>query len=215
MKLSNLIPQDSNIIIAIDGEVFQNSEGKYLVNVGYLRAACINNIFTPSNLSIQRAAIERYCHNEGITNLVLFIDNGYSGYTFERPGIQKFISMLNEQRTGMSEIRFSKFIVHKIDRLSRKLYDCIDFINKYLMLNAGSQAKSEFVDEDIDFISISENITFEKKYPQSIFMLNIYSSILELDRSMSVDKIKSSRAACKTFITPRQPRRKEISNETF
>ena len=199
MKLSNLIPQDSNIIIAIDGEVFQNSEGKYLVNVGYLRAACINDIFTPSNLNIQRAEIERYCHNEGITNLVLFIDNGYSGCTFERPGIQKFISMLNEQRTGMSEIRFSKFIVHKIDRLSRKLYDCIDFINKYLMLNAGSQAKRKSVDEYIDFISTSENITFEKNNPQSIFMLNVYSSILELERSMIVDKIKSSRAACKTF----------------
>ena len=214
MKLSNLIPQDSNIIIAIDGEVFQNSEGKYLVNVGYLRAACSNNTFTPSNLNTQKEAIERYCLNAGINNLVLFVDE-YSGNTFDRPGIQKFISMLNEQRNGMSEIRFSKFIVHRMDRLSRKLYSGIDFITKYLMLNDGSKVKSKFVDEDIDFISISENITFEKKYPQSIFMLNMYSSIVELDRSMIVDELKSSRAARKTFITSRPPRRKEISNETF
>ena len=102
-----------------------------------------------------------------------------------------------------------------MDRLSRKLYSGIDFITKYLVLNDGSKVKSKFVDEDIDFISISENITFEKKYPQSIFMLNMYSSIVELDRSMIVDELKSSRAARKTFITSRPPRRKEISNETF
>lgn len=197
MKLSNLIPQDSNIIIAIDGEVFQNSEGKYLVNVGYLRAACINNIFTPSNLNIQRAEIERYCHNEGITNLVLFIDNGYSGCTFERPGIQKFISMLNEQRTGMSEIRFSKFIVHKIDRLYRKLYGTMTFIGKYLIPTENSKVKNNYYDGDIDFISVSENIVFEKENPQSIFMFNMFASIIELDRSMIHDKLKRLRATRK------------------
>ncbi len=188
MKLSNLIPQDENIIIAIDGEVFQNNEGKYLVNVGYLRVACKDDTVKPSNIDIQREAIERYCHNAGITNLVLFVDDGYSGLTLERPGIQKFISMLNEQRNGMSEIRFSKFIIHRLDRLSRKLFGTMTFIDKYLIPTENSKAKNNYSDGDIDFISIFENIVFEKGTPQSLFMLHMFASLAELDRRLMLNK---------------------------
>ena len=209
------MPKHPNIVIAIDGEITPDRDGNYLVNAGYIRVSTDKQADEGFGLEIQREQIEKYCTQNNLRNLVLFVDDGYTGTKLERPALKKFFSMLEEYRSENSKIGFSRFIIPRIDRIARSLRGALDFIYEHLMPTNDAKKKSNYTDEDIDFISISENITFEKKYPQSIFMLNMYSSIVELDRSMIVDELKSSRAARKTFITSRPPRRKEILNETF
>ncbi len=191
MKLSEIMPKHPNIIVAIDGEVSQDINGNYLVNAGAIRVSTDRQAEEGFGLEIQRDKIEKYCQQKNITNLVLFVDDGYTGTNLNRPGIQKFLSMLEQYRNGTSNIGFSRFIIHRIDRLARTLFKALEFIYEYLI--PAEERKNKNRCENIDFISISENIVFEKDNPQSIFMFQMFASLAELDRNLIVDKLKRGR----------------------
>ena len=42
-----------------------------------------------NSISHQRTILTRYCEDNGYTNIREFIDDGYSGVTFDRPGFQE------------------------------------------------------------------------------------------------------------------------------
>lgn len=191
MKLSEIMPKHPNIVIAIDGDVIPDKEGVYQVNAGYIRVSTDKQAEEGFGLEIQRDKIEKYCQQKTITNLVLFVDDGYTGTALDRPGIQKFLSMLEQYRHGTSNIGFSRFIIHRIDRLARTLFKALEFIYEYLI--PAEERKNKNRCENIDFISISENIVFEKDNPQSIFMFQMFASLAELDRNLIVDKLKRGR----------------------
>jgi site-specific DNA recombinase len=193
MKLSEIMPNHPNIVIAIDGDVTQNQDGNYLVNVGYLRVSTDRQAEEGFGLEIQREHIERYCNQTGLTNLALFVDDGYSGKDLNRPGIKKFLSMLEQYRNGKSKIGFSKFIIHRIDRLSRTLHKAVEFTNEYLIPSDDVKKKMKYTREDIDFICINENIVFEKNNPTSIFIFQMFATLAELDRNQIVSKLKRGR----------------------
>lgn len=193
MKLSEIMPKHPNIIIAIDGEITPDRDGNYLVNVGYERVSTDRQAEEGFGLEIQREHIERYCNQTGITNLALFVDDGYSGKDLNRPGIKKFLSMLEAYRNGKSNIGFSKFIIHRIDRLSRTLHKAMEFTYEYLIPSDDVKKKTKYTSEDIDFICINENIVFEKNNPQSIFIFQMFASLAELDRNQIVTKLKRGR----------------------
>lgn len=49
----------------------------------------------------QRTILTRYCEDNGYTNIREFIDDGYSGVTFDRPGFQEMMKLVNENKVGM------------------------------------------------------------------------------------------------------------------
>ena len=193
MKLSEIMPKHPNIVIAIDGDVTPDRDGNYRINVGYIRVSTEKQAEEGYGLEIQRATVEKYCLDKGITNLALFVDDGYTGTNLKRPALQKFFHMIEEYKTGTSKIGFSRFIIPRIDRIARSLRGALDFIYEYLIPTNDAKKKSNYTDKDIDFISVSENIVFEKDNPSSIFTFQIYASVSELDRNTIVEKLKNGR----------------------
>ncbi|POO87837.1 hypothetical protein C1H57_25310, partial [Clostridium sp. 2-1] len=45
-----------------------------------------------NSISNQRELLTRYAHEQGLKNTCFFIDDGYSGTTFERPGWQQLMA---------------------------------------------------------------------------------------------------------------------------
>ena len=195
MKLSEIMPKHPNIVIAIDGEITPDRDGNYLVNAGYIRVSTDKQADEGFGLEIQREQIEKYCTQNNLRNLVLFVDDGHTGTNLKRPALIKFFSMLGEYRIGNSKIGFSRFIIPRIDRIARSLRGALEFIYEHLMPTNDAKNKNNYTDEDIDFISISENLVFEKNNPQNIFIFQIYASVAELDRNLIVDKLKRGRTA--------------------
>ena len=51
-----------------------------------------------TSISNQKKIVEAYCKQHGITILKSFVDDGWSGGNFERPGFQRMISDIEQQR---------------------------------------------------------------------------------------------------------------------
>ena len=54
-----------------------------------------------NSISHQRTILTRYCEDNGYTNIREFIDDGYSGVTFDRPGFQEMMKLVNENKVGI------------------------------------------------------------------------------------------------------------------
>ena len=84
-------------------------------------------------LDIQEADIVRWCTANGYKNLVLFIDDGYTGTNMERPALQEIMGAITDFNTGKSHIRVNSLVVARIDRLGRSLLGTLQFIQDYIV----------------------------------------------------------------------------------
>ena len=81
-----------------------------------------------ASITNQRMIVERYCKNNGLTILDEFVDDGFSGGNFDRPGFQK---MMNELSKGMVKIVITK----DLSRLGRGLYESGYYIEQFFPEN--------------------------------------------------------------------------------
>ena len=195
--LKNILEMRSNMKIVIDDAVRQDEDGNYLVNVGYLRVSTDRQADLGFGLDIQESDIVRYCTANGFTNLVLFIDDGYTGTNMERPALQAIISYINDFNDGRSHIRVDSLIVARIDRLGRTLLGTLQFIQDYIV--SAKDSKNSTVNrnkEDINFVSVAENYCrIDKDNPQGKFLLMLFATLAEFDRDQIVEKLRRGRTA--------------------
>jgi DNA invertase Pin-like site-specific DNA recombinase len=81
------------------------------------------------SLDAQRDRLKGYCKLNGIKLIDIKADEGISGGTLERPGLQAALAML---RRGTA----NTLIVVKLDRLSRSLRDVCTLVEDYLGMSA-------------------------------------------------------------------------------
>lgn len=195
--LSSILELKSNMKIVIDDGVETDEAGNYLVNAGYLRVSTDRQADLGFGLEIQEADITRYCRANGYRNLVLFIDDGYTGTNMDRPALQAIISCIEDFNAGRSHIRLNSLVVAKIDRLGRSLLGTLQFIQDYIVCQRDS--KSSLVNrnrEDINFVSVAENYCrIDKANPQGKFLLMLFATLAEFDRDLIVEKLKRGRTA--------------------
>lgn len=101
-----------------------------------------------------------YLKNLGITNTVVYSDEGFSGKNTERP---EFIRLLNDAK----EKKFDTLICYKIDRLSRNIGDFSNLIN-------------DLEEYSISFISVVEQ--FDTTNAMGKAMMYICSVFSQLER---------------------------------
>ena len=89
----------------------------------YYRAAHIN---TDLNLDNQMYRLLHHAKENGVTSYILYVDNGFSGLSLDRPA-------LNELRQAMLQSRIEKVIVTDISRISRN--------NVYTLMFSADAAK--------------------------------------------------------------------------
>ena len=91
-----------------------------------------------SSIANQRILVEDYCKRHGITLAREFVDDGYSGATFDRPGFREMMSQLE---TGKASIVLTK----DLSRLGRD------------MVEASYYAETYFPEHEIRYIATHDN----------------------------------------------------------
>ena len=92
--------------------------------IGYVRVSTQEQVTEGVSLDAQRDKLKAYCKFNGIKLIDIKADEGLSGGTLERPGLQAALAML---RRGTA----ITLIVVKLDRLSRSLRDVCTLIEDY------------------------------------------------------------------------------------
>lgn len=194
IKLSNILELSRNMKIAIDEGVEVDENGHYLVNVGYLRVSTDKQAEEGYGLDIQEERIVAQARFKEMKNLVLFIDDGYTGTNMDRPALNGIIDLINRFNDGRSPIRINSLIVYKMDRLGRTLLGTLQFIQDYLFEKKDSKSLVNRNSHCISFLSVEEPAcSFDKKAATSMFMIGIFATLAEYDRDMIVKKLKDGR----------------------
>ncbi len=195
--LSKILEIRSNMKIVIDEAVELDDDDCFLVNVGYLRVSTDRQADFGFGLDIQESDIVRYCTANGYKNLVLYIDDGFTGTNMDRPGLQAITKAITDYNKGISRIRINTLVVARIDRLGRSLLGTLQFIQDYIVSSRDSK-NSEINQnkDDINFVSVAENYCrIDKDNPQGKFLLMLFATLAEFDRDQIVEKLRRGRLA--------------------
>jgi site-specific DNA recombinase len=87
----------------------------------YIRVSTYEQAEKGTSLASQEERIREYCARQGIPVAGVYMDDGYSGATMDRPGLQR---LLHDAHEGV----FNLALVYKLDRLSRNLKDAVNLV---------------------------------------------------------------------------------------
>ena len=96
-----------------------------------------------NSIAHQKEMLERYCRENGYTDYTFYVDDGYSGTTFERPA---FKQMIADVEAGT----IRRVIIKDLSRFGR------DY------LQVGMYTEVLFAQHDIHFIAIANNVDSQK-----------------------------------------------------
>ena len=91
-----------------------------------------------SSIKNQRSIVRQYCEDHGITIVSEFVDDGYSGSNFDRPGFNSMLAHLNEGLANM-------VITKDLSRLGRD------------MTESSHYAETYFPEHGVHYLAISDN----------------------------------------------------------
>ena len=160
IKLANILDLDHHMKIVIDEEVEKDTDGNFLINTGYLRVSTDKQAEEGYGLDIQEAAIIANAKSKNYKNLVLFIDDGYTGTNLNRPALQSLMQKITEFSRHESRLRINSVTIYSIDRLSRTLLGTLQFIHDYILPEDKSEDEKRKINrnkEAINFYTIKEN----------------------------------------------------------
>lgn len=92
--------------------------------VGYIRVSTLEQVHDGVSLDAQRDKLRSYCKCMGIKLAEVFADEGISGGTMERPGLQAALRSLQRGRANT-------LVVVKLDRLTRSVKDLCTLVEDY------------------------------------------------------------------------------------
>ena len=141
IKLANILDIKDYMKIAIDSGVDTDESGNYLINVGYLRVSTDKQAEEGFGLEVQEKDVVKYARNNDFTNLVLFIDDGWTGTNMDRPALNAIITLIENYNSGRIKLRLNTFIVPRIDRLGRTLFGTLQFIQDYIVCQKDSPTR--------------------------------------------------------------------------
>jgi site-specific DNA recombinase len=120
------------------------------------------------SLEEQQERLKAYCRAMGWSQeVVLYIDDGYSAKSTERPQLNKLMKSI---KTG----QVSKVMVTKLDRMSRRLLDLLTLIDI-------------FQEHQVSFISISES--FDTNTPSGRLTLQVLGAVAEFERERIRERV--------------------------
>lgn len=139
--------------------------------LGYVRVSSDEQI-DGYGLDVQRASLQAYCQAMDYRLSGVVSDEGFSGSTLKRPGIQRVIELLQTRE-------YAGAIVYKLDRISRNLKDI-------LILH-----DDVFKPCDAAIVSVKEQL--ETNTPVGKLMFQILGGFAEFEREVIKDRMYSGR----------------------
>ena len=149
-----------------------------------------------TSISTQRKMIEAYCAQNGITILKFFVDDGWSGSNFQRPGFQAMMQALESGKANM-------VITKDLSRLGRD------------MRESSYYAEQFFPENQIRYLAIADNFDSENDNLMAPFQFAMNDVYLR-DSSRKVrDAFKTKRqngeyCACAPYGYAKHPQNKKI-----
>lgn len=134
----------------------------------YLRISTVDQ--STYSLETQEEACRKLVKSREFELVDVITDDGYSGDSLNRPGIQKVLAMARRKE-------FDRFIVWKLDRFSRRTKDVCTIL------------EDEFEPRGIKFISEQEPY-MNTDTPFGTFIIQILSTIAQLERANTLEKTK-------------------------
>lgn len=143
----------------------------------------------------QKKIVEAYCAQRGIVLLDSFVDDGWSGSNFERPGFQKMMKALQDGKANM-------VITKDLSRLGRD------------MREASYYAEQFFPEHQIHYVAIADNFDSELENIMAPFQFAMNEVYLR-DGSRKVKDVlrmkrsKGEYCACPPFGYKKDPRNRD------
>lgn len=152
------------------------NSGKLKVTALYERLSRDDDLVGESNSIInQKKYLEDYARKNGMTNIVHFTDDGYSGVSFNRPGFQSMISEVEADNIGT-------IIVKDMSRFGRNY------------LQVGFYTEVLFPQKNVHFIAVNNNIDSQNASDNDFApFLNIMNEWYAKDTSNKIRAIFDAR----------------------
>ena len=123
----------------------------------------------------QKNILQKYANDNGFKNTKLYVDDGVSGTTFDRPGFQ---SMIEDVKAGI----IGTVIVEDMSRFGRNY------------LQVGFYTEMMFPDADVRFIAINNNVDSENSQDSDFTpFLNIINEWYAKDTSKKIKAVFRSK----------------------
>lgn len=167
----------TTILSADQPEKEDNMLDQQTITVLYCRLSNEDALDGESNsIANQRSILQAYADSHGFTNTRTFIDDGYTGTNFNRPGIQEALSLVEQ---GL----VSTFIVKDMSRFGR------DY------LQVGQYTELIFPSYDVRFIAINDGV--DSAYGDNDFtpFRNLFNDFYAKDTSKKVRAVFRAKAA--------------------
>ena len=139
--------------------------------IGYVRVSTLEQATEGVSLDAQRDRLRAYCKANGIRLIDIVADEGISGSTLERPGLQAALSMLRRGRANT-------LIVVKLDRLSRSLRDMCSLVDDY------------FADEGLHLLSLCGMVNTHNAAGRMLMMM--LANFSQYEREMISERTRES-----------------------
>ena len=149
-----------------------------------------------TSISNQKKIVESYCNQNGITILKFFVDDGWSGGNFERPGFQE---MMRALETGKANVVITK----DLSRLGRD------------MRESSYYAEQFFPENQIRYIAIADNFDSEAENVMAPFQFAMNEVYLRDGSRKIKDVLKMKRqrgeyCACPPYGYKKHPQNKDV-----
>ena len=141
----------------------------------------------------QRSIVRAYCQKHNITVIGEFVDDGYSGSTFDRPD---FIRMIKSIETGKSSVNM--VITKDLSRLGRNASESSYYAEKY------------FPEHNIRYITVSDNFDSNEMSVMAPFQFAMNEVYLrdtskKIKQVMNQKRVNGEYCACPPFGYMKSP----------
>lgn len=121
-----------------------------------------------NSIKNQKAMLQKYADDNGFRNTAVFVDDGYSGTTFDRPDWNRLMELVNDGKVGT-------IIVKDMSRLGR------DY------LQVGMYTEMIFPNADIRFIAINNGVDSDNQMDNDMTpFINIFNEFYAKDTSRKI-----------------------------
>ena len=147
-----------------------------------------------SSITNQRMIVENYCKQNGITLVREFVDDGYSGGNFNRPGFKEMLKQLEQGKANL-------VITKDLSRLGRD------------MREASYYAEQFFPEHGIQYIAIADNFDTEHDNIMAPFLFAMNEVYLRDGSRKVKDVLRSKRESGQYCACPPYGYRKDPENK--
>lgn len=151
-------------------QLTMNDERNGILKVGiYVRVSTLEQATEGYSIQEQTDKLKKFCDVKEWTVSDVYTDPGFSGSSLKRPGMQKLINDVEQQR-------IDAVLVYKLDRLSRSQKDTL-----YLI-------EDVFLKYNVHFVSLNEN--FDTSTPFGRASIGMMSVFAQLEREQITERMQ-------------------------